>query len=236
VPPARSRSRIGVSALGVLAVALLLAGCGDFDDPAAAQGVTRNDLIAELAAQLSESQLGGSAARTYAATYQLAGGTTGSIVQAKSPPRTAYRYPGGAILVTGAATTRCVRKSCTMTAPPSPVGPVSARMLADAAKTGLASPTTVLGLLNAAVLDTDLTVNQHDTTIAGRHATCVELAGVDDAATSKFSTCITTDGVLGSFAGTLGGREMDVAMTDYADRVAATAFDPPPAATMIDRR
>ena len=90
--PARSRA-----VPGILAVALALAGCADFDNQAAAQGLTRNDLVAGLAAQLS-----GSASLTYAAAYQLSGGATATIAQAQNPSRTAYRYPGGAVLVTTA--------------------------------------------------------------------------------------------------------------------------------------
>jgi hypothetical protein len=227
VVPARVRI-----ALGILAVTMpLAAGCGDFDDPAAAQGVTRNDLIAELAAQLS-----GSASLTYAATYQLAGGTTGTIAQAQGPRRTMYRYPSGAVLVTEYATTTCVRMSCTMTAPPAAAASPPAAVLSAAQRTGLVAPSTVSALLTAAALDTDMTVKQHDTTIASRHATCVDLAEVDNAAAHEFSACITNDGVLGSFTGTLNGKTVDVAMTNYAEQVAGDAFDPPHGAKMIDRR
>jgi hypothetical protein len=226
VLPARSRA-----VPGILAVALALAGCADFDNPAAAQGLTRNDLVAGLAAQLS-----GSASLTYAATYQLSGGATATIAQAQNPSRTAYRYPGGAVLVTTAATTRCLRKTCTMTAPPTPTTPLPASMFADAEKAGLVTPAVVQSLLNAARLDPDMTVAQHDTTIAGRHATCVALGNVDDAKAREFSTCITSDGVLGSFTGQLGGKKIDVAMTGYADRVRSDAFDPSRNATTVDQR
>ncbi len=168
---------------------------GSFDNPAAAQGLTRNDLVAGLAAQLS-----GSASLTYAAAYQLSGGATATIAQAQNPSRTAYRYPGGAVLVTTAATTRCVRKTCTMTAPPTPTTPLPASLFADAEKAGLVTPAVVQSLL------------------------------------SEFSTCITSDGVLGSFTGQVGGKKIDVAMTGYADRVRSDAFDPSRNATTVDQR
>ena len=80
------RIRLGVRVLpirarivaGLLAVAVPLAGCAEFDNPAAAHGLTRRDLVAQLAAQL-----GGSASLTFAATYQLAGGRTATIAQAQ---------------------------------------------------------------------------------------------------------------------------------------------------------
>jgi hypothetical protein len=218
-----ARARIATS---LFVVALPLAGCDDLGDPATAQAVTRNDLIAEVAAQLT-----GSAALTYTATYQLTGGAAGTIAHAPTPERMAYRYPGGSVTLTPSATTRCVRAACTMTKPEQ-----SETAVRTAQRAGLVPPPTVLALLNAAALDTDLTVDQHDTTIAGRHATCLDLDGVDNAATSAFATCITNDGVVGSFTGTLDGKAIDVAMTNYADRAQADAFDPPAGATMTDRR
>jgi hypothetical protein len=241
---------------------LLAAGCTDLDDPAAAQGLSRNDLVAELAAQLA-----GSASLTYSATYQLAGGATATIAQAQRPLRTAYRYPGGEVLITAAATILCAKQVCTMTAP-TPAPP--ATVFADGLKAGLITATAVEDLLNAARIDPDLTVDQHDTTVAGRHATCVKLGNVDaaDATQSQsseterrasppsapqagatpaddqsdetpagtFSTCITSDGMVGSFSGTLNGTKIDVALTDYVDKVPADAFDPPPSAKMSDHR
>jgi hypothetical protein len=205
---------------GLLAAALPLAGCADFDNPAAAQGLTRRDLVAQLAAQL-----GDSATLTYSATYQLAGGRIATISQ--DPPRSAYRYPGGSMLVTPAATTRCARKKCTTTAPPTPTSPPPATLFAAAQKAGLVVPATVQSLLNAAKLDQNMVVEQHDTTVAGRHATCLDLRNVAKAETGAFRTCVTSDGVVGSFTGTLGGTRIDVALTDYADSAPADAFTPP---------
>jgi hypothetical protein len=224
-----ARARI---VLGLIAVALPLAACSDLDDPASAQAVSRNDLIAQLAAQLN----GSSASLTYAATYQLAGGATGTITQAQSPARAAFRYPGGVVLISEDATTICAKKSCTVSAPPVAAASPPAAVFTAARRTGLVPPSAVFELLTAAALDTDMTVDQHDTTIAGRHATCVELAGVDDAAASAFATCITNEGVLGSFTGTLNGKAMDVAMTDYADQVSGDAFELPVGAKTVDHR
>jgi hypothetical protein len=210
-----------------LAALLPLAGCADFDNPAAAHGLSRSDLVAQLAGQLSSS-----ASRTYAATYQLAGGRTATISQAQDPPRSAYRYPGGEVLVTPAASTRCVRRTCTMTAAPVPADRPRAALFADAQKAGLVVPAVVLDLLNSARLDRHGVVDQHDTTVAGHHATCLDL---DTLRSGAVSTCITSEGVVGTFAGTLNGTRIDVALTDYADRVRSDAFDLPTAATVLPR-
>jgi hypothetical protein len=209
------------------------AGCSELDEPG--QGLTRNDLVADLAAQMS-----GAASLTYEASYQLSGGETATIAQAQKPARSAYVYPGGRVTVTTDATTECrtVTKTttCTMTAPATPTSPPPARVFEGAGATGMVTPATVLALLNAAVLDTDVVVDQHDTTIAGRHATCVELTGVDDAAARDFTTCITNEGVLGSFSGVLNQTRVDVAMTHYAEQVPDEMFDLPKTAKLVDRR
>lgn len=228
--PLRARA-----ALGLVAAVTLLAGCTDLESASASAGIARTDLVADLAAQL-----GRSSSLTYSATYQLAGGATATVAQAQRPARAAYRYPGGQVLVTAAAITRCgpVNKAltCTLTAPPPQAAALPGTLLTDAEKAGLVSQPAVLALLNQAALDPDMTVDQHDTTIAGHHATCVDVANVDDAAADEFGVCITNEGVLGSFTGTLSDKAVDLALTQYADRAAVDAFDPPRNATIIDQR
>jgi hypothetical protein len=219
---------------GLAAAVLLLGGCGDLDDSAAAQGITQSDLVSELAGQLTRS-----ATLTYAAGYQLAGGGTATVSQAQNPARAAYAYPGGRVLVTEQAVTECRgtgRQTCTMTAPPDPGAAPPARVFAGAQRTGMVAPATVLALLNAAALDPTVTLKPRDTTIAGHHATCVELSGLDDDRARAFTTCVTNDGVLGSFTGTVDGETIDVAMTQFESRVRGDAFNPPPGATIVDRR
>jgi len=224
-----SRRRLAALALALCAA---MAGCADLDDPG--QGLTRNDLVADLAAQMTAA-----ADLTYQASYQLAGGDKATVAQTRKPARTAYVYPGGKVTVTADATTECrtaKTTTCTMTAPATAASPPPATVFEVASETGLVPPATVLALLNAAVLDPDVQVEQHDTTIAGRHATCVQLNGVDDAAARDFSTCITNEGVLGSFNGILNQTRVDVAMTHYSEQVEEAMFELPRAAKLVDRR
>jgi hypothetical protein len=219
---------------GLAAVVLLLGGCGELDDAASAQGIARNDLVSELAARLT-----GSAALTYTAGYQLAGGGTATVSQTQDPPRSAYAYPGGRVLVTEQAVIQCrgtAKPTCTMTAPPKPGAAPPATVFAGAQRTGMVAPATVLALLNAAALDPAVTLEPRDTTIAGHHATCVELSGLDDDRSRAFATCVTSDGVLGSFTGTVDGEAIDIAMTQFESRARGDAFDPPVGATIVDRR
>jgi hypothetical protein len=224
-----SRRRL---AAAVLALCAATAGCSDMDDPG--QGLTRNDLVADLAAQMTAA-----ADLTYQADYQLSGGEKATVAQTQKPARTAYVYPGGLVIVTADATTQCrtaKTTTCTLTAPATPASPPPAKVFEGAGETGLVTPATVLALLNAAVLDNDVEVEQHDTTIAGRHATCVQLNGVDEAAARDFRTCITNEGVLGSFNGILNQTRMDVAMTHYSEQVQEKTFELPKSAKLVDRR
>jgi hypothetical protein len=232
--PFPRRSTRGARLLTAGAVLLAAAaGCSDIAD--GSPGVQRTDLVTDLATQLEAST-----ALTYSAEYQLSGGATARITQAQAPLRSAYVYPHGMVVVTADATTECrtgaKELTCTLTAPPAPVDRPPATLFAEAGRGGMVAPPIVLGLLNAAALDTDAVIEQHDTTIAGRHATCVAVANVDGAAASAFDACVTTEGVLGSFTGIVDGAAIDVAMTRYQETVDGRVFDPPATAKVIDRR
>lgn len=221
-----ARTRLAPAAL--IVGALLLGGCGE---AASAQGTGRNELVAEVARQLS-----GSSAPAYTAEYQLAGGRTATVTQTQDPPRTALEYPGGMLIVTGDAITLCGAASCAMTDPVPGDAALPDALLAGAQAAGMVAPGTALALLNAAALSPDAENVSRDTTIAGHHATCVELAGVDDERARTFTACVTTDGVLGSFTATIGGKPIDMAMTSYTPRAAPDAFTTPPGSKTVDKR
>ncbi|AGL14597.1 hypothetical protein [Actinoplanes sp. N902-109] len=228
-PAVAARAGLAAAALLVLAA---LPGCSNLDEAAAA-GVTPNDLVADLAGQLA-----GSTDLTYEATYQLTGGVTGTIAQVRRPAGTAYVYPDGKLLVTSSATTSCSTgtkpATCTMTAPATPTSPPPATAFHAAGAAGLPAPPVVQTMLNHAVLDPEVDIEQRDTTIAGRHATCVTLRSADGS--DDFDTCITNEGVLGSFTGLLGQKRVDVAMTHYAEQISADTFTMPAGARISDRR
>jgi hypothetical protein len=216
-----------------MVIVLAATGCQTIDD--ASRVINRADLVNDLA-----SRLDGSGELTYSADYQLPGGQAATITQAQTPLRSAYVYPGGKLTVTGDATADCRTASgattCTLTAPPSPNNEPAVAVFSDANEHGLVPPTMVIGLLTAAALDADATIEQSDTTIAGRHATCVRVEKVQNAAASAFDACITTEGVLGSFSGVVNGTDVDIAMTRYRDAVDADAFALPTGAKIVDRR
>lgn len=223
-----------VSCLAALAaLAVPAGGCQSIDDPG--QVGDRASLVNDLA-----SRLDGSGELTYSADYQLAGGQSATIAQAQEPLRSAYVYPGGKVTVTAEATTACRSEgggtTCTVTAPPSPANRPAATLFEEASEQGLVAPTVVVSLLTAAALDPDAVIAQSDTTVAGRHATCVRAERVQNAAATEFDACITTEGVLGSFQGAINGEPVDIALTRYRDTVEPDAFAVPAGATVVDRR
>jgi hypothetical protein len=215
------------TALGLVAAAgvLLLGatGCTGLDEANAA-GISRDDLVSEIATQLA-----GAATLTYTATYQLTGGETATITQSQKPERTAYVYPGGRMTVTAEATVRCAAEACTETTP----APAADHTLPGNA---MVTPETVLAMLNTAALDAKVTTQEHDTTIAGHHATCLKLDDVTGGPAKLFTVCVTNEGALGSFTATMNGANVDVALTSYRDEADENLFVVPKSAKIIDKR
>lgn len=218
---------------GSVAALLLLAGCQTLDD--AAQVVDRSDLVNDLVAQLT-----GATELTYSADYQLPGGRRASIAQAQGPLRAAYTYPGGKLTVTADAVTACDLSgrtpTCTVLPPPSPSDRPPADVFAGVSARGLVAPAVVIDLLTAAALDADAIVDEYDTTVAGRHANCLKVRQLANAAARGFDACVTNEGALGSFTGSVDGWPIEQVMSRYRDTVDATAFDPPADAGLLDRR
>lgn len=228
------RPRAGVRLIGLLVLGspVILGGCGTVGG---AEQVDRAGLVNELAARLDQA-----GDLTYTAEYQLPGGAAATIAQAQHPLRSAYTYPGGKFMIIADATADCRAEAgsttCTLTPAPSPGTDPTAGLLATVGHAGMVPPTFVVGLLTAASLDGNAVISQHDTTIAGEHATCVDVSGVENAAAPSFSACITGGGLLGSFQGAVNGVPVDVSMTRLRDTVAEDAFDLPAGAKIVDRR
>ncbi|MFG1673280.1 hypothetical protein [Micromonospora sp. NPDC049282] len=217
-----------VLAASVIA-SLSVTGCQTLDDAGVALG--RADLVNDLAARMDRAL-----EQTWAADYQLAGGRTASIAQTAKPLRSAYTWPGGKITVTQEAVTRCAstsaRTSCTVSPPVLTAGKPSVIVYDEARKQGLVTPPAVIRLLTDAALEPDAVIKQSDTTLAGHHATCVDVANAGE----RFATCVTNEGVLGSFTGTLDGKAAEVTLSRYTETVEAATFDPPAGAGVVDRR
>lgn len=247
MPAIRFRASVGT----ILAAALLItASCSGLDQARAA-GVTGHDLVAETA-----NQLAGTSALTYTATYRLAGGATASVARMAEPARTAYSYPTGRLIITAQAVTRCVRADgetvCTAIDPsaagPSAAGPTTSRAAeatdprgAEAtdfrgaeglpAIAGMVEPDAVVAMLESAVINPAAQIEQQDTTLAGRHATCLRVRAIDE-----FDLCVTVEGVLARFIGNVDGTAVEMVLIDYAEEADASDFVVPPGARYVDRR
>jgi hypothetical protein len=212
-----------------VAASLTVTGCQTLDDAGRALG--RADLVNDLAARMDGALTG-----TWAADYRFAGGRTASIAQTQEPLRSAYTWPDGKITVTQEAVTRCAnaagRTSCTVSPPVLTAGKPSVIVYDEARKHGLVTPPAVIRLLTEAALDPQASIEQSDTTLAGHHATCIDVTRAGD----RFDACVTTEGVLGSFTGALDGKPAEVTLNRYTDTVESAAFDVPAGAGVVDRR
>jgi hypothetical protein len=217
-----------VSVLGLVVAVLGTSACGSLAE--AQQVIGRADLVNDMSARLSAAE-----ELTYSADYQLPGGRAASMARAQDPPRSAYAYPGGRLIVTPTETIECTGEgrtaSCVVSPPPSPSANPTGGLFTDPGTRGLIPPTVVVGLLTAAALDPDAVIEQHDTTVAGEHATCLDVRAVENA--SAFNACITTTGVLGSFSGVVDGNWVELTLTRYSDTVEAGAFGLPTGAKVI---
>jgi hypothetical protein len=216
--------------LGLVLAVLGTSACGSLAE--AQQVIGRADLVNDLSARLSAAE-----ELTYSADYQLPGGRTASMARAQDPPRSAYAYPGGKLIVTATETTECTgeggKATCVVGPPPSPSANPAGGLFTDPGARGVIPPTVVVNLLTAAALDPDAVIEQHDTTVAGEHATCLDVSAVENAPASAFNACITTAGVLGSFAGVVNGNQVELTLRRYADTVDAAAFGLPAGAKVI---
>jgi hypothetical protein len=174
---------------------------------------------------------------TYTATYSLPHGASATIAQAQDPVRVAYSYPDGKLVLTPDRTADCRTRAgattCTQSGPPSPPGDPTATLLSRIDGRGLISPALVITLLDAVALDGDSVLTQHDTTLSGEHATCVDVHDLSDAPASAFTACVTTGGLLASFDGTVDGDPIEVTLDHYQTTVAPDAFALPAGARLV---
>jgi hypothetical protein len=201
------------------ALLLLLAATGTACSSASAD---EPKLLNELATRLDRA-----GDLTFTAEYRLSGGAQAVIAQAQQPRRAAYVHPGGKAVFTESELATCrmvgAANRCTITAPPSPgtdpaldlltattdgSGPSAAPSPADA---GLVAPSQALRLVSDAVLN-GATVTRYEGSIAGERATCVGVHGAEG-----FTACVTAEGLLGSFTGTIEGRVVSFELTSYSD-------------------
>jgi hypothetical protein len=218
--PFRRMQRYAVAVLALAGAT----GCVNTTAPAG-----RVQLVSDLAARLDRS-----GSLTYTAVYGMPGGARATIVQ--SPPRAAYTYPGGALIFTPDSVASCDTTTCTLTPPVSPGADPPSALVNAVSVRGMIAPPMVMSLLTTAALDGDALVTTHDTTLAGQTATCVRISGATDGPAPDYEVCVTTDGVLASFSGTVAGARIDIHLDRYDTTVAPEAFALPAGAKVVDHR
>lgn len=206
-----------------------MTGCQGGGPPA----LDRADLVSDLALRLDRGS-----ALDYTAEYQVSGGAVVSVSQTATPRRTAYRYPGGALILTTSGTTVCggTPVTCSTTAPPAantePPG------LGDLPKRGLVPAKLVSSLLTTAALDLSAGYRQYESTIGGQSVTCVDVSHLTSPVTNAFEACVTTEGVVASFSGMVNGDFVELALARYSRDVPAGAFataSPAPSPSVSNR-
>jgi hypothetical protein len=199
-------------------VIAMLAGVACTSTPA----VDRSQLVADLVERLDSAE-----ALTYTAEYELSGGVAVTVIRAQNPARLAVVYGRQKILISPDGITTCGpvggRTRCTVSAPPA--GSVAPGWPAAATAAGLPDPSAVTDRLAPASLDRNAVVDRRETTLIGHHASCVSVTGLSTG--GPFNACVTSDGVLGSFSGTVDDRSVDLTLVRYSESVSAGAFDPP---------
>lgn len=179
---------------------------------------------------------------TYTAKYDVVGqgDDTTHVTLAQRPPQTVVRGKHGSYLVLDDGAYFCdvskAEQTCTRSAGTDGSG------LALAAGGTFVSPELALGLVLAASVAPGVTVTKSEKTIAGQKSLCANVSGIEAAgdtpageAVRDFAVCITDDGVLASFAGTLqNGETAKVEMTSYAAKADLKLFELPKGAKIID--
>jgi hypothetical protein len=216
--------------------ALLLAGLGAAGcSPSSVSALPSKATVTnELAARLDHGD-----ANQYQASYRLAGGWTATVSQATGPIRHAWSFASAgaasSYTTTWSAATTCTGTpaTCTLTAPPVLNDQPDIAAIFQASGYRFVSSEQLMSLLTNASMHR-ATVRGHSTTVAGVAAYCATASG---GSTPGFTGCLTAGGALASFTGTVGGHRVDAVLTGVTPgRPAASAFETPAGATVVDHR
>jgi hypothetical protein len=215
--------------LRLLRVAALLcsfavvAGCTTAADAGSSFG--DSGLINDIA-----SRLGTASAKSYTATYSLADDSQASVAHTHDPDATAFRYRDAMVVLTPDGATSCKTAikppPCTTT-----TGSTGEAALPAIDRTieagGMIRPETVISKLTQMSLNADAILSETDRTVAATDETCVSISGVAPA--DQFTACVTTDGLLGAFTGSVNGTAIDIQLVQFTLSADETAFALPSA-------
>ncbi len=219
---------------------LALTACTGLEEASAA-GVADGDLVSEAADRVAAAER-----ENWTAVYRLAGGRTGLVARSRDPGRAVYVFPAGRLIHTPAARIRCTTEIPTRTSPAdggdgsgavcTATSPAAEEPDDVPASTGMISPAAILDMLEAAAIDPTVAVTSRETTIAGRFASCLRLGGVGPAPTSDFDVCVTVDGTIAAFTGTVSGTPVEMMLTEFRTATDDRDFAIPANARFVDHR
>ena len=240
-----SRALTGATALVLIAASL---GCGLI------QGAKN---LVDTAGVLSNfaDRLGKAATLTYTAEYKVSGQDakgkakeepTVKLVQ--QPPNAAFITDEGRFIFTSGFTYLCSTDKGTMTCQKTPnqsadVTAADAGLISGVAGPFFVTPEIALGLIAAAAFVPGAKVTQTDKTIGGQKSLCAEVTSLENAGSTPgdkealhdFSVCVTEEGVLASFSGSLqNGESAKVELVSFSADADKAAFAPPKGAKIVE--
>ncbi len=203
------RAAAALCSLAVL-VGGTLAGCTTAADAGSSFG--DSELINDVAGRLA-----GASDNSYTATYALTDNSHVSVAHTHDPDSTTFQYRDTTVLITPNSTTSCTtlaKSTCTVT--PGDTGEAALAPAIDRLieAGGMIRPETVVAILTRMSLNADAILSENDQAVAGTSETCVSITGVP--AADRFTACVTTDGLLGAFSGTVDGVAIDIQLVQFA--------------------
>jgi hypothetical protein len=199
-------------------VAAVVSGCTTAADAGSAFGDSQ--LVNEIANRLTNG-----AGESYTATYALAGQHRATLAHSTDADTTSYRFPDGIIVLAPGTATSCTaigKASACSTMSANPAQPAIDETLET---DGMIRPEAVIAKLAQTSVNADAIIAESDRTVAGTDETCVSVTGVP--AADQFTACVTNDGLLGAFTGSINGYAVDEQLVDFTMSVDASSLATP---------
>jgi hypothetical protein len=240
-------SRVFTGALALVLIGGVL-GCGFINQ--AKNFVDTAGVLGDFA-----DRLGKAATLTYTAEYKVSGQDekgkakeepTVKLVQ--QPPNAAFITDDGSFIFTSDFTYLCSTEKGTMTCNKTPnqapnVSAADAGLISGVAGPFFVTPEIALGLVAAAAFVPGAKVTQSEKSIGGQKSLCADVTNLENAASTpgakdalhNFSVCVTEDGVLASFSGSLqNGESAKVELVSFSAEADKAAFAPPKGAKIVE--
>jgi hypothetical protein len=240
-------SRVFTGALALVLIVGVL-GCGFINQ-------AKN--LVDTAGVLSNfaDRLGKASTLTFTADYKVSGEDKNgkakkepTVKLVQQPPNAAFVTDDGRFIFTSDFTYLCSTEKGTMTCQKTPnqapdVTAADAGLISGVAGPFFVTPEIALGLIAAAAFVPGAKVNQSDKTIGGQKSLCADVTNLESAGSTPgdsealhdFSVCVTEDGVLSSFSGSLkNGESAKVELVSYSADADKAAFAPPSGAKIVE--